>query len=183
VNGPNPPKMAAWLLDKLGYLQHNPALFGDLQEEFRSGRSKAWYWRQTAVVILTGIRANASEGLLREFAILFLVQALLDCLLWRVRGKVIMGNFDAPGFLGSLAVVGFFTVQLLRGKRIGGLDAGAAALLYVMASSTLWARYPPHEMSLTYRLWLDFLPLAFTFMVTSLPTPTSTAGLPGSHAG
>jgi hypothetical protein len=93
VNGRTPPKLAAWLLDKLGYLRHSPALFGDLLEEYHSGRSKAWYWRQTAGLIATGTRAKASEALLREFAILFAAQALLDWLLWRVRGVVLRDAF------------------------------------------------------------------------------------------
>lgn len=177
-----PPKLAAWLLDKLGYLRRNPALFGDLLEEFHSGRSKAWYWRQTGVVIATGIRANTSEGLVGELAILFAVQALLDCLLWRVRSEVRMGNFDYPGLLGSLVVVGYFTVRLLRRKPIGGVDAGAAALLYVVAAPWLYARFP-NEMPLVKRLLVDFLQLAFTFGVASLPTPKSSARLPSSHAG
>ena len=54
-----PPVLANWLLDRLGYTSQNPALAGDLLEEFHSGRSIAWYWRQTLMVIATGIGKNA----------------------------------------------------------------------------------------------------------------------------
>jgi len=54
-----PPRLAAWLLDRLGYTAQNPALAGDLLEEFRFGRSTAWFWRQTAAVIGAGVVRNA----------------------------------------------------------------------------------------------------------------------------
>ena len=47
-----PPALATWLLDRLGYTHENPALAGDLLEEFQAGRPAAWYWRQTLTVIL-----------------------------------------------------------------------------------------------------------------------------------
>ena len=45
-----PPSAAAWLLEHLG--GENEALAGDLLEEFRRGRSAAWYWRQVLVAIV-----------------------------------------------------------------------------------------------------------------------------------
>lgn len=56
-----PPALANWLLDRLGYSRRNAALAGDLLEEFRSGRSAAWYWRQTLVVIANGIANRGRE--------------------------------------------------------------------------------------------------------------------------
>jgi hypothetical protein len=172
----NPPRLASWLLDKLGYLRQNAGLGGDLLEEFHSGRSHAWFWRQTAVVIATGIRLNAS-GLLRVFAILFALQALLDCSLWRSRGQIKMGNLDYPGFVGSLLVVGFFVFQLARRKPVGGIDAGAASLLYVIMAPWLYRAFP-NEMSLTSRIAVDFLQLALTFVVAAIPPPLNSAGIP-----
>lgn len=54
----NPPKLATWLLDRLGFATQNPALVGDLLEEFRGGRSRGWYWRQTLTAIAAGVRCN-----------------------------------------------------------------------------------------------------------------------------
>jgi hypothetical protein len=54
-----PPALANWLLNRFGAARQNPPLTGDLLEEFRRGRSAAWYWRQTLVVILTGLAQNA----------------------------------------------------------------------------------------------------------------------------
>ena len=52
MNFRKPPTLAAWLLDRLGYTRQNAALAGDLLEEFQAGRSSAWYWRQTWMVIV-----------------------------------------------------------------------------------------------------------------------------------
>jgi hypothetical protein len=38
-----PPRLANWLLDHSGVARQNPPLAGDLLEEFRSGRSAAWF--------------------------------------------------------------------------------------------------------------------------------------------
>lgn len=56
-----PPALAVWLLDRLGYIRQNPALAGDLLEEFRNGRSAGWYWRQTFAVIANGFRRNITS--------------------------------------------------------------------------------------------------------------------------
>jgi hypothetical protein len=55
-----PPSLANWLLDRSGYARQNTPLAGDLLEEFRNGRSAAWYWRQTLAVIANGITRNGS---------------------------------------------------------------------------------------------------------------------------
>ena len=51
-----PPLLARVLLDRLA--SDNEPLRGDLDEEFASGRSRAWYWQQTLSLI-------AQEGTLR----------------------------------------------------------------------------------------------------------------------
>ncbi len=56
-----PPTLAHWLLDRLRYLRNNPALAGDLQEEFESGRSSRWYWHQTLTIIARGMRQNLAD--------------------------------------------------------------------------------------------------------------------------
>jgi hypothetical protein len=54
----DPPRAAMWMLQHLVPGERNDALAGDLLEEFRSGRSAAWYWRQVlACMIITPLRA------------------------------------------------------------------------------------------------------------------------------
>lgn len=46
-----PPAPATWLLKLFGPQRNAEALAGDLLEEFRQGRSRAWYWRQVLAAI------------------------------------------------------------------------------------------------------------------------------------
>jgi hypothetical protein len=80
-----PPVLAVSLLDRLGYTRQNPALAGDLLEEFRSGRSRAWYWRQTLIVMLKAPGRKKSVSLLYLKAILagFVAWLPVSYALWR----------------------------------------------------------------------------------------------------
>jgi len=50
----DPPTMATWLLEHSTPGDRNDALEGDLLEEFRSGRSANWYWRQVVAAVVIG---------------------------------------------------------------------------------------------------------------------------------
>src|SRR5579862_2098572 len=50
-----PPRIATWLLQRMGIAGQNPALAGDLLEEFQNGRSAVWYWRQILWAIAMGM--------------------------------------------------------------------------------------------------------------------------------
>ncbi len=47
-----PPKLALWLLKHLGSPYHRESLAGDLIEQCREGRSRAWCWRQAVTAIV-----------------------------------------------------------------------------------------------------------------------------------
>ena len=47
-----PPKLATWLLIRLGCSPENEAILGDLYERYQTHSSPAWYWRQVFVAIL-----------------------------------------------------------------------------------------------------------------------------------
>ena len=72
------PALAAWLLKIHGYPDRNPALHGDLLEEFASGRSRGWLWRQTFGLVAqdTGLR-------FQTIALLFELAAAL--LFWKLQ--------------------------------------------------------------------------------------------------
>jgi len=63
-----PPSIAHWMLERLMPGERDQALAGDLLEEFRSGRSAAWYRRQ----VLSAVFVRCSREILdRRIAILF----------------------------------------------------------------------------------------------------------------
>jgi hypothetical protein len=81
---PKPPRLATWLLGRSGIARRNPPLAGDLLEEFRSGRSAAWYWRQTLVLVLTclGPKARNSRKRLTGAVMGWVAQACVAFALW-----------------------------------------------------------------------------------------------------
>jgi hypothetical protein len=62
-----PPRVANWLLLFFGFYRKDSPLTGDLLEEFESGRSAAWFWRQTLALLLTGMSRNARTARKRLF--------------------------------------------------------------------------------------------------------------------
>jgi hypothetical protein len=81
-----PPRLTNWLLNRFGVARQNPPLAGDLLEEFRTGRSAAWFWRQTLVAILTGLVRSVRESwwFLTGAAIGWTAQASIAFALWRL---------------------------------------------------------------------------------------------------
>src|SRR5215475_6724285 len=51
----HPPKLARWLLSQLGCSPNNEAVIGDLDERYRQGHSRLWYWTQALAAIVSGI--------------------------------------------------------------------------------------------------------------------------------
>jgi len=49
-----PPLITTWILEHLVPGNRNDALYGDLQEEFRNGRTSSWYRRQVLAAFVIG---------------------------------------------------------------------------------------------------------------------------------
>ena len=69
-----PPILATRLLERLASGPHGDAILGDLIEQYRQGRSAAWYWRQVLLAILVGL---AKDRVLGGMAILGSLLVLL----------------------------------------------------------------------------------------------------------
>jgi hypothetical protein len=53
-----PPAVATWLLLHFASKRNRDALAGDLIEEYRTGRSESWYWRQVLIAIFDHSRGG-----------------------------------------------------------------------------------------------------------------------------
>lgn len=113
-----PPRLANWLLTRSGFAHQNPPLAGDLLEEFRRGRSAAWFWRQTLVAILTGLAQNARlvRRPLTGFLIGWVAEVSVTFALWW---------FHLPrqlphvfGVVASLVVLMWILWKVFRRKRV-----------------------------------------------------------------
>jgi hypothetical protein len=72
-----PPKLATFLIERLA--RGEPVLLGDLQEEYRSGRSRWWYWREALSVIgwsLVGVIRCHPVKFLRAIAALLIANGV-----------------------------------------------------------------------------------------------------------
>jgi hypothetical protein len=79
----NPPAFAVWILEHLVPGDKNEALAGDLSEEFRHGRSVAWYWRQVLGVLLLGCLGELRfHWLAGSVAVLWAVPSPAFCILF-----------------------------------------------------------------------------------------------------
>jgi hypothetical protein len=88
----DPPMVATWMLEHLTAGGRNDALFGDLLEEFRSGRSASWYWRQVFAAITT---AMFKEIRAHSFVLIFAT-------LWTLPARTLW--FFIFGFAGRHAI-------------------------------------------------------------------------------
>jgi len=76
MNRTDPPSMATWMLEHWTPGVRNDALEGDLLEEFRSGRSAHWYWRQVVAAVVIGCCAEIlNRRALLIFAVLWSMMA------------------------------------------------------------------------------------------------------------
>ena len=67
-----PPSSATWMLEHLTPSDRDEALGGDLLEEFRGGRSDAWYWRQVlAACAISWLRSIQARLPLLVFTLLW----------------------------------------------------------------------------------------------------------------
>src|SRR5215831_6222877 len=48
------PRIPKWLLRAFGCSPNNAVVIGDLDEHFRQGRSRAWYWNQAVKALASG---------------------------------------------------------------------------------------------------------------------------------
>ena len=53
-----PPRLAAWLLKRFASGYRSDSLSGDLLEEYQTGRTPGWYWREVIAALLVSARCG-----------------------------------------------------------------------------------------------------------------------------
>jgi hypothetical protein len=139
--GRHPPLLAVWLLERLGYMRLNPALVGDLQEEFLGGRSAGWYWRQAFMVVANGVVRNAAvlQDYLKAHLVGFALQipvAFALCSMG-VPGKI---HGLGSGVLAVVALLATFIVLAGVKSRVTGDARADLRLLLIVGSETQRSR-------------------------------------------
>ncbi len=56
-----PPKLATWLLARLGCSPDNDAVLGDLAERYQEGMPASWYWKQALIAIAVSTLAEIRD--------------------------------------------------------------------------------------------------------------------------
>jgi hypothetical protein len=144
-----PPRLATALLNRFAA---NDPLAGDIQEEYRAGRSVVWYWRQTlmAVVIALLRRGDwhdvfAAQGMLMQCVMLGLVSVCavftVKVTAWIVLRDGMAGLLE-PSALRELIRVGLaFTIAIVIGMMIARLHerSRSAAIVAFSTAVTVWA--------------------------------------------
>jgi hypothetical protein len=111
-----------WLLTKLIGGPNREALLGDLVEQHASGKSRAWFWRETLAAICASVLAEARGHYGAVSAIAFFVGFTTAAALGTVKTLPGLGPFDA-----SLAAFGAGWVV----SRVGGFTSALAFASFV----------------------------------------------------
>ena len=171
-----PPALATWLLDRLGYAAENPALAGDLLEEFHNGRSPAWYWRQTLTVIVkTPGRKNVAWLCSKAYLAGFVAQIPVCYCFWRfhalpmVHGTV--GWTLAALFSAFAVVVG----PALRVVIAGGRDSSdLKRLLWIQGRSS-----PVRRVAARHLLFETFMDGVLAYSIAAMFFPSDFQAIGG----
>lgn len=158
-----PPALATWLVEHVIPGDHNEALAGDLMEQFRQGRSVAWYWRQVVGAILVGwsmgfrilytaagvtaVWTLALSQFYGRFWVFAQVQAPVIWAMrhgWTLTRAFLIGSFVLYNALPLALTVGMYLglMRMFTPRRLlRGLSAGLltmALLQYMQSPKWLW---------------------------------------------
>lgn len=133
MNRREPPSPATWILEHLRSGLRDEALAGDLLEEFRFGRSSAWYWRQVvSVCAFSWSKSLVVRGPVLGFAFLWSAFApAWKTIVDRIVGAPVftsLGNALGPLWL-PFAFVGWAALQ--------ATFLWAGILVYLLANTVL----------------------------------------------
>lgn len=171
----HPPRLATLLMERIAACP--PALLGDLDEEFRAGRSRAWYWRETLHVIgrsLLGAVRSHPFTFLRAVVVLIVFQNVaaqaLATVQFDVLGQMVPGWFYSRYQVYTLAwILVSFPIGVMASWEVARLytDVRAPATLVVVIWSLVGIALSDAEL---WWLWANmpeprFIPYFVTHVV------------------
>jgi hypothetical protein len=161
-----PSPLATWMLEHLTSGERDEALAGDLLEEYRSGRSDGWYWRQVLVAcVVSWSRSLAARGPAIVFALLWCIPAPA----WK---QIVLRATNSQVLNGTWNVLGpFWLLLALAGWTI--LHASflwAGLLVYQLAYVILGKKLRQRDLRRAFWITTLVLPpvMGITFVLVSL---------------
>jgi len=166
MNSRRPPALPMWLLDRLGYTRQNAPLAGDLVEEFQSGRSPGWFWRQTFMVMANGVRRNAV--VLRPYLLAICAGFAASLVLMSELARLdALPRFHSIGWRAIQLVTAFSSycaVLAVKLRSFGGANVNLRSLAATTAAHFgRWNVLVPFAFLETLTLWLT------SYCIVALP--------------
>ena len=136
-----PPRLATWILKRLGSTIIEDALVGDLFEEYQTRRSPLWYWRQVGVAIGVGASRDAWHHLPVALGAIVTGLFVAAVPVWWIQNTsdALLSNVPVPVWIltltawlvmfGSTVLSGWLVSRLFRAHRAAAVLSLAAAIV------------------------------------------------------
>jgi len=141
------PSVATWLLEHFTCGQRNDSLIGDIIEEYRCDRSRAWFWKEAVGAILvsfgTEIRANGLlvlRAVTIGWATLYLGRFLLGSWPYMLSSpfdRRVPEAFDPLGHNGFIWWIFWIPVTAMSGWIVGRFHRTHRAMVLIFSASVL----------------------------------------------
>jgi hypothetical protein len=126
------PKIATWLFESFS---GNKELAGDLIEEYRGGRSAAWYWRQVLLAVAVGLRQEilghkllTTKAVVTGSTALYVLHAVSGRhngawkILIQLDRPLVRGPYSAPGIFDWVMPLQIFIIFAVAAWVVGRLN-------------------------------------------------------------
>lgn len=170
------PRLATWLLERLGTGSRLDPLIGDLLEQFEEGRSRLWYWRQAVDALVVDV----AQGL-RLHAPSFIAAVVVGCAsIWLWEATYL--NFAQPlhGNLSAVSRHPWTAQALLRavGMELIGIVADAVIVVTVWAVLRIHRSHPRTVLAaFVAAVTAPYLPLIARFAIEAATDPRRISAL------
>jgi hypothetical protein len=172
-----PPRIATWLLEHSTPGPRNEALAGDLLEEFRQGRSAAWYWRQVlAAIAIACFRETLDRRTMLLFAVLWSILAPG----WDLLIENVEHNPALFGPMWTLAWPWSTFAALGLSLLIGGAFIWTGVLVYLLLYGAMTLSFSLRGLRRTLALSLSaFIAISAAMFALTLLLPVTTQAMNG----